>query len=169
MRAGVALDRPRPSARPRGDALEPGGLLAAFWNRAVWMECALRDPLAHAYATYAPELIADGPMRPGSPAGLPDLWAWFSDEVESDAVFERPELRSYQWLATYTRSAYLELLETHSDHIVLAADRRAALLAAIGAAIDRAGGRFEVPYITRLCLAHLREEPRGASSLGPPN
>jgi SAM-dependent methyltransferase len=146
----IEPDQRYPLARA---VLRPGGLLAAFWNRADWSRCELREPLERAYAEHAPELIADGPMHPGARLDLPDLWGRFHDEVEESDGFERPELRNHESTTSYTTAEYLELLQTHSDHIVLDPSHRAALLAAVGTAIDVAGGRFTLVYVTRLCLA----------------
>jgi hypothetical protein len=44
-------------------------------------------------------------------------------------------------------------LETHQDHILLADDRRADLLRAVGRTIADAGGMLTLPVVTYVCLA----------------
>jgi hypothetical protein len=70
--------------------------------------------------------------------------------------FDPPSVRSFSWTRTYDTTAWLELLRSHSDHQTLHAERREPLLAAIGAAIDGAGGELEVDYETVLVSARRR-------------
>ena len=65
-----------------------------------------------------------------------------------------PEVRSYPWRREYSTSEYVDLLSTHSHHIVLEPRVLSELLEAVGAVIDRHGGRLQLPYVTRLCLTH---------------
>jgi SAM-dependent methyltransferase len=136
------------------EVLEPGGLLAPFWNRPVWARSTLREQLDQAYQRAVPELTPgeSRPMHPGRWAPEPLGTNW-DEEIGGSDGFERPEVRSYEWRATYTTEEYLRLLQTHSDHIVLADDRRAALLDAVGEVLERNGGGLELDYIASLCLA----------------
>jgi SAM-dependent methyltransferase len=147
----------RPGERyPRARAaLRPGGVLAVFWNRADWERCELRDALERAYRAHAPELGESSPMRPGG-AVARDEWREWQAEIAAAEGFENAEVRSYRWQIEYTSRSYVELLATHSDHILLAPARRAALHAAIAQAIEDAGGRMLQPMVTRLCLAFAR-------------
>jgi hypothetical protein len=88
------------------------------------------------------------------PAGVPDDLAgdWHA-EIESSDAFTRPRVREHPWSYTYPTAAYLQLLQTHQDHILLAPGQKDALLSAIAAVLDRAGGRITMDYVTRLCLA----------------
>jgi SAM-dependent methyltransferase len=132
--------------------LRAGGLLAAFWNRPDWERCELREAVEQAYRRHAPELQDGSPMRPGAAARSQESERW-PQEIAAAGGFEDPEVRAYRWRTAYTSDGYAALLQTHSDHVVLAPERRSALIGAIAAAIDRAGGAFELPMITRLCLA----------------
>ena len=139
-------------AYPRARALlREGGLLAAFWNRPDWRSCALGEAIEAAYARHAPELSGLSPMRPRS--GESEEWERWTAQIAGAEGFVAPEVRAYRWRIGYSSGEYATLLETHSDHIVLPAERRAALIGALAAAIDRAGGAFELPMSTRLCLA----------------
>jgi SAM-dependent methyltransferase len=133
-------------------ALADGGALAAFWNIVCWDGCPVRDELRDAYRRQAPELARDpGPMYPREQR--PDPCAEWKHEIGSAHGFERPEVRSYSWSSEYATDAYVSMLRTHSDHIVLARDRREGLLAAVGEVLDRNGGTLRVHYVTHLCLA----------------
>jgi hypothetical protein len=67
--------------------------------------------------------------------------------------FDRPTTAAYAWIKTYDTAAWLEHLDTHSDHRGLPAPRRRRLLAAVGGAVDAVGGSFEMPYVTLLVTA----------------
>ena len=144
-------------ARAR-EALVERGALAVFWNRPRWGSSPLREELDDAYTRTAPELGAGsagpGPMRPGVEAP-PAWWGDWTSELRGAAGFEPPELRSYSWTEEYSTQRYLELLQTHSDHVVLADGRRNALLDAVAAVIDRHGGTLTVEYVTELWLARV--------------
>jgi SAM-dependent methyltransferase len=145
----IEPERRYPAARA---ALEPGGVLAAFWNRADWDRCPLRDAIEHVYARSAPDLAASGPMRPGRWTSA-EVWGRWDEEIDPSDGFEQPEVRDYEFVAAYSTAQYVELLQTHSDHIVLESGQRHALLEGIAAVIDGAGGVLDLPYATRLCLA----------------
>jgi SAM-dependent methyltransferase len=131
--------------------LRPGGVLAAFWNRADWDETPLRDPFDAAYRRHAPELALDSPMRP--PSTSVSGWSAWEAEIEVSAGLAHAEIRTYHWQTEYTSREYTELLSTHSDHALLAPERRAALLAEIEREIEARGGHFALAYVTRLCTA----------------
>jgi SAM-dependent methyltransferase len=136
-------------------ALGEGAALAAFWNRMNWESSPLRDELIAVYRREAPELgweIAPGPMHPSS--GDPEeRWRDWQGDVALSTGFTAPEWRTYAWVQAYRRDEYLSLLQTHSDHLMLARPRRQALLRAVGETIDGAGGVIEIEYVTRLGLA----------------
>ncbi len=142
-------DRRYPAARA---ALEPGGVLAAFWNQPEWDRCPLREELEDVYARAAPDLAATGPMRPAG-EGSPGVWGRWEEEIEAGDGFEQPVLRRYEFAAAYSTAQYVELLRTHSNHIVLESGQQRTLLERVAAVIDRAGGVLEMTYVTRLCLA----------------
>jgi hypothetical protein len=127
-----------------------GGVLATFWNRIDWDAVELRAELDEVYRRHADTM--DGPMQPGQSL-MPNLAGSWQEEIAQSGEFERPEVREYAWTQPYTSGAYVSLLGTHSDHLLLQAAQRETLFAALRGAIDAAGGRLRVPYVTRLCLA----------------
>ncbi len=133
--------------------LRSGGTLAAFWNRPDWSSCPLSGEIDEQYRAVAPEMLADaGPMRPGVSA-TPPLWGDPAGDIRGSGGYESPLQRSYRWQRDYSTEQYLELLQTHSDHIVLEPERRRALMAAVAAVIDGAGGQLQLDYVTQLTLA----------------
>jgi SAM-dependent methyltransferase len=137
------------------EALRPGGVLAVFWNRPVWESSPVRDELAEAYRRTAPDLgegLGPGPMHPAV-SSPPEWWSDWTDEIAGATGFEAPDSRVYRWSETYARDRYLQVLRTHSDHIVLGPERLAGLLDAIGEVIDRHGGSLRLDYVTVLWMA----------------
>jgi SAM-dependent methyltransferase len=133
------------------NALAPGGTLAAIWTFPDWEHTQLRDGLRDAYRVAAPDLQDDFPMHPASePTDLAGDW---HAEIEASAGFAEPQVRKHPWSATYSTAGYLELLQTHQDHILLESAARERLLAAVAAAIDATGGEIVLSFVTRLCLA----------------
>jgi SAM-dependent methyltransferase len=133
------------------EALAPGGTLASIWTFPRWASMPLCAGLRGAYHETVPELAADFPMHAASePTDLAGDW---HAEVASCGGFSDPQVREHRWSLSYSTSAYLDLLQTHQDHILLEPAKRQLLLSAISGVIDDAGGAITVDFATRLCLA----------------
>jgi SAM-dependent methyltransferase len=146
------------------EALEPGGALAVFWNRVDWQSCPLREELSDAYRRVTPDLGGDAGPGPMHPSDRPrDWWADWSSELTAAPGFAAPEPRTFRWRETYTTSSYLEVLRTHSDHIVLGEQRLGELMDAIGAVLDRHGGALPLDYVTELWIARAAGGRSGRS------
>ncbi len=138
------------------ELLAPGGALATFWNRARWEHNPLRDELRAAYQRAVPDFgPMPGPMYPSTDTP-PELWGDWLSEVQAAGGFDQPDPRAYDWSCEYSTAEYLEVIQTHSDHIVLGERRLGALLDAVGEVIDRAGGSFRLDYVALLLLARAR-------------
>ncbi|HET6867991.1 MAG TPA: class I SAM-dependent methyltransferase [Solirubrobacteraceae bacterium] len=132
--------------------LRPGGVLAAFWNRAVWARAQLRGAVLDAYQRAAPEILAEtDPIHPGSELP-PDDGEW-RREVAATSGLSAADVRDYEWTQTYSGAGYAALLDTHSTIRVLDPERRSALLSAVASAIEEHGDVLTLPFVTRLCLA----------------
>jgi len=122
--------------------LAPGGLLAVVYNEKAPLEHSLREELDAAYA------------RCGWPDGgsvedaVETAQRMRAAEIDASGRFGAVEVRRYPWTATYTTARYLDLLDTYSDHAILAPERRAPLYEVIAAAIDRRGGEIVIPYVS---------------------
>lgn len=141
------------------EALCAGGALAVLWNRPDWEATPWRDEIAEAYQRVAPDLGAGagpGPMHPSTDARRV-WWRDWAGEIDAAAGFDAPESREYRWREKYTTAAYLELLRTHSDHIVLGA-RLEPLLDAIREVLDRHGGELPLVYLAVLWMARVSGE-----------
>jgi SAM-dependent methyltransferase len=132
--------------------LRPGGVLAAFWNRAVWARAELREAVLDAYQRSAPEILAEtDPIHPGSV--LPADNEEWRRGVAATTGLGAADVRDYEWSQTYSGADYAALLDTHSTIRVLDSERRSALLGAVAGAIEEHGDVLTLPFITRVCLA----------------
>lgn len=144
------VDPARGFARAR-EALAPGGVLAVIWTYPDWGASALRDRLRELYRVHAPELAPQFPMHPGWE--LTDFGAGWRSGIASVEGFGEARALTHRWSARYTAGEYCEMVSTHQDHILLEPSRRAALLQALAAAIERAAGSMELVFQTFLGTA----------------
>jgi SAM-dependent methyltransferase len=136
-----------PQAGPR-KVLVDGGRLAAFWNRASYDD-AVRADLDAIYERVAPSISTVSVVR----GAVPDAQLGHDLGIDGHRDFAPGASRIYHWDLNYTRAQYLDLLQTHSDHLMLPADVLEELLTEIGALIDRLGGHLAVRYRTTLRTA----------------
>jgi SAM-dependent methyltransferase len=121
--------------------LRPGGLLALFWNTPRLEATPLGQELQEAYRRHAPELAVSSVV-----------FRWDAEAHEHErrlarsGWFASAQRRSWDWDADYTTEAYVELLQTHSDHRLLPDGRRRRLLDDVAAVIDASGGQITYGY-----------------------
>ncbi|MFG1922224.1 class I SAM-dependent methyltransferase [Cryptosporangium sp. NPDC048952] len=107
--------------------LRPGGTLVRSWT----------------FAVLDPDALA---LLEGVYAGRADVHTHAEAAVSEDrreaplAGFSDSEARVYRWDLQFTTAEWVGLIATFSDHQLLPAEERAALLGAVSAAIDDAGG-----------------------------
>jgi SAM-dependent methyltransferase len=142
--------------RKAAEALRPGGTLALFWNRVRWRGEPWRDDLEDLYRRLVPDLYA---RRPGFP-GLTSRPEYGDrvGEMRGTGLFRDETERTYPWPATFTADSFIDLLQSQSDHRLLAEDARAELFGAVREIIASYGGEIEVPHMTLLVLGRLRED-----------
>jgi len=101
-------------------ALRPGGHLATWGTEHVFPDGG--DPffreLQDVYDEIAGEKLPDQARR--RPGELPEHTA----EIEAAGLFTVTHTRHFDWEQVYDADSYIALLETFSDHIVMAARRR---------------------------------------------
>ena len=142
--------------RKAAEALCPGGTLALFWNRVRWRGEPWRDDLEDLYRRLAPDLYARRPAFPGLTPRPED--GHRVGEMRGTGLFRDEAERTYPWPATFTADSFIDLLQSQSDHRLLAEDSRAELFGAIREIIASYGGEIEVPHMTLLVLGRLRED-----------
>lgn len=120
-------------ARAR-ELLAPGGSIARFWTFHELSPDVL-NAFAPVYAKHAPSATVGGTV-PKSTAAVPDP---FADDPQF--VADIPE--TLWWSLTLTAEDWTGLVSTFSDHQMLSAGARAALLAGLRDVIDARGGTVQ--------------------------
>ncbi len=131
--------------------LRTGGALAVFWNWPDWRSCPLRGELDDAYREASPGIERGDPMHPATePEDLAEDW---EAQIAAAGGFVDAEVLYYERDCRYTSEEYVRLLSTTSNHVLLDHATRDSLLDRVAAVIGSHGGTFELPLLTRLCLA----------------
>ena len=137
---------PNASVSKAAAALRAGGRLAVFWN--------LFQPTAEVAAAFdvvyrrvLPESSAFSWTRPVIDGYAPILTKT-RDAVRASADFGDPEEWRFTWEHVYTRDAWLDQVPTFGNSNVMPPDKLAALIEALGVALDELGGEFTMPYTT---------------------
>ena len=127
--------------------LRPGGRLAIF-GHVYEPPIEVAEPFAAAFRWAAPDSPFNGqPAR--RPLGLYQAaYAKFADKIRETEQFNAPEQWQFDWEQSYTRDQWLDLLPTTGGLTQLRPDQLAAILDAVGSAIDSLGGRFTMNYTT---------------------
>lgn len=129
------------------ELLRPGGSLAIIANLPQPGVSAVREALDEIYARFV-EAFAAHAQASGQAAR-----ARLDELLAASGRFSDVETVREMWTAHYDTAAYLDLLQTQSDHRMLSEDVRCELLAQIAEAIDAHGGSIAVEYEARLLLA----------------
>ena len=133
-------------------ALRPGGLLALFAHIPVPSEGPLRQSIDRAYRECAPSIAA---REPGSvQMGRP-----LSEDFAEAEGFGQLLSEGFPWSREWSAQDYVEMLQTQSDHAMLPAAQREALLARVGETIEEHGGSCTVHYVARLLTARRSGAP----------
>jgi ubiquinone/menaquinone biosynthesis C-methylase UbiE len=121
--------------------LRPGGVAAIFWNRPDFSETpALRADLDAVYRRIAPEMVSSLASSATGCKGEPPPVG------PAPEGFTDAEVRTHQQVVRYTSTGWVDLLATHSNHVMLEPDHRAELHGAVGDVIDAHGGAFDLVY-----------------------
>ncbi|QAY60566.1 class I SAM-dependent methyltransferase [Microbacterium protaetiae] len=150
---------PAAGAAKAHDVLEPGGRIAVFWNAG--------DPAPEIAAGFAEAYRSVETGLPFTPWSAPQRegYAAFldaaADGIRASAGFDEPERVRVDWQAVITRDDWLAQVPTSGGHNRIAPEKLDALLAAMGAVIDRAGGEFTMEYATLGVLARRRAADQG--------
>lgn len=86
----------------------------------------------------------------------------FFDPPDVSALFEPPQVTTYEWTAEYDRDLYLDMLATQSTYALTAPEIRAAVLSEIGDLIDtRFQGAITKNYLAVLATTRKRQPGLG--------
>ncbi|HEY3141959.1 MAG TPA: class I SAM-dependent methyltransferase [Acidimicrobiales bacterium] len=125
--------------------LRPGGWIALWWNLAEEDPQPIRQEIDAAYEEIAPGELFSPQIRRDEASPF--------DDAPAVVEFRDPTERLYRWNLTYTTAELLDLISTHSNHQVMPAELREQLLDAVATIVDRHGGTYDYPYVTRLWSA----------------
>jgi SAM-dependent methyltransferase len=145
---------PSAGLRKAHDLLRPGGWLAMWWNLADADPSELRQDIEEVYAEHAPS-------EPFCPSLDPSLGSPFEPRPNTPGLdpsadyptFGSPITRLYRWTLRYTTAELLDLLGTHSNHRMMDPDQVDRVLDGVAEVIDRHGGSYDYPYVSRLWAA----------------
>lgn len=126
--------------------LTENGTLALFWNFDE-LDVDTRKVVDAVYRRRAPELVESVVTGGNRASDKP-----YADQLRLSGAFGRVETRDYRWSLTYETADWLAMVGTHSDHLLLAGDKRAALLADLGAGL---GPQVHSAMGTYLILARV--------------
>jgi SAM-dependent methyltransferase len=136
--------------------LKPGGALALFWNKPVQTQVSAGcfQSIQTVYERVVPEMAKRFPGLP-HPDAIPTP---VKDEIDRSGLFGEVTVLKYRWETEYTALAYVELLNTYSDHRALEAETRTALFDGIENLIETDfGGRIVKEHLSILYLASKQE------------
>ncbi len=125
-------------------ALRPKGAVALAWNNEHRSPGELDDAINEAYERFGPE---------GSGPAIETAAERSADELDRSDHFDDVGVEEVRWSMTRTTADQVGLMQTHSNHRLLPPERLAALLDAVGSAIDEAGGVLHLDVTTYLVTA----------------
>lgn len=138
---------------PRAAAtLKDTGSLALIWSQHPVWDTPIRKALDRTYQDKAPQL-ANVAQKNSAEV----LTKRTVDDIDASGLFQEVLVKHYPWAEQYRADRYIKLLSTYSDHRGLPDDTRWDLFVAIHELIEQFGGTIEVPYVTILYLAQVRE------------
>lgn len=124
--------------------LRPGGTVALFWNSSTLRGDVVAQ-LEGVYRYRAPALLPSG--ETAEPPYAADL--------ERSRLFDKPFTRTYAWTQEYSTNEWVQMVLTHSDHLLLAPGVRDALINDVSDVIDANGGQVVADYSTYAVFAHV--------------
>jgi hypothetical protein len=117
--------------------VKPGGWLAVIWNRTADDHSGIRRAVDAVYAELVPALSPHGALTAGQPpVGSPPPGVGVGEGT----------WKVFPWARSFTTSQWIELVQTQSDHRLLEAGQRQALLRRLAEVIDEHGGVYHHPY-----------------------
>jgi SAM-dependent methyltransferase len=155
--------------------LRPGGHLALATNIHVGggSQDSILGDLAELQKDACPEIgswrfpsASEVVERSSRGGGIAQLWTRidrsFHEPPDVSALFGEPVVSTYEWVATYDTSSYVEMLSTQAPYIALDAERRERFFRGVARAIDdHLGGTVTKHYLAVLAVARsLKDRAR---------
>lgn len=138
---------PEPAVAKAAAVLRPGGTAVVFWNIG-----SLDEPLSSrmdaVYRDRAPQVLRDKDRRT-------DTEPPYRHDFDSSKLFEPAFVRSYRWEEVYSTERWVQMVQTHSDHVTMEPAVRAAVLADVADLIDADGGRLLTRWVTHTVFARV--------------
>ncbi len=131
--------------------LKSGGSIALFWNMFPDPEEEIWEKIGAAYSRHAPD-IAETRFAHKHSGTVEERRA----QIKESGVFEEPTVHTFPWSIRLSAPAYLDLLMTYSDHIIMPETRRGPLFDEIRSIIGENGGTIDRPYETVLYHSRVR-------------
>jgi SAM-dependent methyltransferase len=147
---------PEVGYRKAAEVLKPDGTLALYWNKPVQTQVSADyfQSIQNVYERVVPEMAKRFPGLP-HPDTIPTP---IKDEIDRSRMFGEVAVLKYRWETEYTAQAYIQLLNTYSDHIALEKETRAELFDGIENLIEtKFDGRIVKEHVSILYLAHRNE------------
>jgi SAM-dependent methyltransferase len=153
------VDPVKGAARAAG-ILRPGGRVGVFWNHGQ-PPAGLQAAFDDVYRRLIPERALDLEPSPPDAYARPDEECLAAEAAfTAHGGFSDVHIRAFAHVRHYSRPEWLDQMPTHSDHRALPPEQLAAVIQAIGAAIESFGGSFEMRYRTWLVSGRRREGGR---------
>ncbi|MDZ7675825.1 MAG: hypothetical protein U5K30_12260 [Acidimicrobiales bacterium] len=133
------------------ELLAPGATLAICWNRPSFVDTPLRREMDEIYDRLAPNMDSSLRGRDVKPKGSERVLETV-DAGQPPEGYREVEHVELFWEQRYDAAGWVGNIATHSNHLLLEPDLRSELLGEVGAAIDRHGGEFVLPYRIDLLL-----------------
>jgi SAM-dependent methyltransferase len=137
---------PVAGSRKAAQVVRAGGRIGLFWNVGRPPEH-VRKPVDAVYASLAPSLVEQSIVLG---LGQEERAGLAAETLTASGKWADVRVETFPWERSYSTAEWLDQIQTHSDHRVLPPEQLAALLAGVGAEIDRLGGSFVMPYETAL-------------------
>ncbi|WP_454197331.1 class I SAM-dependent methyltransferase [Nocardia sp. Marseille-Q1738] len=140
--------------------LRPGGRLAVF-GHVFEAPTEVAEAFTAVYRRVAPDaplILRSTSSGQPTPTALDIYQAMFAkaaDGIRQASGFGEPEQWRFEWEQSYTRDEWLDHLPTTGALTHLSPDKLAEVLDCVGAAIDKIGGGFTMPYTTLAATAAL--------------
>ncbi len=144
---------PVAGAAKAAEVLRPGGRLAVFWITGQ-PPAELDEAFAEVYRRSLPQSLVARLERRAIQEAHAAVCAKAADGMRMTGAFDEPEQWRFEWTQPYTRQEWLDALQTSGSAVPQS--QLAGLLEGVGDAIDAAGGRFTMNYLTFVVTAVRR-------------